>query len=1408
MHIDHYQLSQHGHLTFRSHSFHPFSLLTCLLSLLLWPLKRSAVQRHLIAAIARPCRLCPLLVSVMSQFSSFSRPGSSSSAVRKPYEESKEAVSFAPSSTSTIHNIPAHNPTEPASSHTATMFKQRAIYSQFITTQPQQQPPQSASRSHHYEHKEQYSTDPSYVFSAASFPASVHPSPPLPLSLFHGHKLPSLPPLPQHSAAPTRLQPTVIVPFEHQSANLPPRRIAIERKKRQYAAQSLSALLAVYGINYSQYSPQHDHESGLPSYLLLQLFDDVEYETYTPEQWLQYGPIEGRSLRLDASGHGDYVPCTVLEYGSARDEWRVQFDDSGVSSWTCRLHLYMAVEDPQLYVARVANAHKQRRGAEAALRCALYVDCMPIDDLSGMDAEQVNRILFLSLNTKKMRVNNNDTTQLINEIQLDYSRTINALIYNAHQPTNATKALTTAGSAVSCPDYATVRIPAHDFASHFTSFCFHSFMTKPEAIVSLIRVNAECQKLNKTPLLLAGYSKPVRVDEFSGSQHATISGLQSYLHDKLLVNVTAAIRQGLKDVDKGWLNLHEKSRELYDFSKLKRLMTRINFMIGDAVRACALQAMTDYVALIERTCQYEVAVQGLKDAQLTLRGSAEAGGGSGGGASGGGGEAPSSGQPLFSVDLLFKDGCIQYSSAATALATTPLDVFDAAFAALSRLPQIESSCLPQLFPANNVTHLAAVQREEPIVDQHAQRLTQLLQTAIQPLTAYLSLYDTYLPFLQLNLDDWIKELQRSGADTLDQLRRLIAQHVDERSAAEAAIPKQLSLGLALVNCDDVRRKLNNKHTEAVTKLLDAMQRNTQTRCEDITRHVKKVETDIKRTPIDIVELTRLREYLVGVPSLVNVVRSNVWNDVMPWFDMLDTFSCRMAKHLYKLKYTLIGYPKALMEMLQAREAQLANDTTLFLQEMRSQQDELINDINECEKQINHLSHLHDFEHMDRVNDKCEKIAAQLIAIQQRANQFNSNELLFPSTSSTDYTIVHTLQQRFDDYYRLFTTAYQWTSSVKTWRYGAFVELDGGRIVSEVERHAATMAAVLQSRTIVDNAAHQTLAVSIEKEIGAFKLVLPLVVALRNAGMKERHWQQLSAELPFNFSVMMRDTNAAAAAAGAGAGETAGGVGGDDGQPSSGLTLQRLCDEYGLHKNVELIQRVSSVASEEFAIESSLQRMDDEWKARDFTVTPFEHSGSFVVQATDDIRQLLATHIDTTRAMLDSSYKQPFEERLTRWLGKLTTVSGVIDEWLAVQARWTVLQAVFASADVCKALVGETKRFMAVNKSWRLMMAHVHATPDVLSFADNAALLAKFRDNNATLTSLLHELHQQAAGNEQLRALLPAPEQQAAEAEAEAEVAPEAEVEAKAEAEAEVQQPQAEPAAAETETEQPAAQQEQ
>ena len=901
----------------------------------------------------------------MSLFSSFSRPGSAGRESRKMVEESKESVTF---------------PTHPVISNTGQLFQQRAIYSELLIK------------------SQQSLSTPTYTPSPrpaipSSTPVTLtsHPSPPA--AAFKGDglpPLPSLPPAPAPHLLPSTLQPKVAVPHHHSDPHQPPRRIAIERKKRLYASLSLSALLLPHHIDYSAHSPQHDHLSGLPSYLSLHLFDSDDFESYPPALWLQHGPVPGQALRLDGEGHGDYAACLIHGFHSARSLWEVEYSDTGMRGQLPRLHVHFAPEDPALYASRVVHAHTQRRAAEATLRASLSIDCMPIDDLTSMDSEQINRILFLTLNTKHSKLHTSDTSTLINELHLDYARTLNSITFNSHQP------LLTPTPQPSTPS-ATVRIPPHDFAGHFTGFCFHSFLCKAEAISALMRVQAECLKVRGQSLFVVGYAKSVRVEEFVSGQHSAIHSLSSSLHDKLLTNVTTAIKQSLKDVEKGWLNLHERSRDIYEYSKLNKFMTRVNFAIGDCVRSAVHTSVDAYTRMIERTCQYDVQVVGMKDVTLTPKADLTT-------------PAATDSLPLFTVDLLFKDLILQYSTAPSVLASCALDVFDAAFASLSRLPQVESSCLPQLFPINNVSYLAAVQREEPDIERLHQRLKGLLEAAAQPLQAYLALYEVHLPFLLLNIDDHIKDLQRTGQDSLESIKQSVQTFTDRRAEVELAIPKQVNLGLTLVNCEDVRRKVLNKYTEMTTKLLELLQRIARSRCEEVTKAVKKVEVDVKRTPIDIVELTKLREFLLTVPSTINAFKANIYNEVMASFDLLDHFHCKVPKELLKLKWTVYAYPKSLQEMMAQREGQLQADSSLFLQEMRGQQEELNGEINDVEKKHQRpQSHLHDFEALDKVNEKCEATHAAITShSSRRPDSTTPMNCCSPATSITDYAIVSTL----------------------------------------------------------------------------------------------------------------------------------------------------------------------------------------------------------------------------------------------------------------------------------------------------------------------------------------------------------------------------------------------------------------
>ena len=86
--------------------------------------------------------------------------------------------------------------------------------------------------------------------------------------------------------------------------------------------------------------------------------------------------------------------------------------------------------------------------------------------------------------------------------------------------------------------------------------------------------------------------------------------------------------------------------------------------------------------------------------------------------------------------------------------------------------------------------------------------------------------------------------------------------------------------------------------------------------------------------------------------------------------------------------------------------------------------------------------------------------------------------------------------------------------------------------------------------------------------------------------------------------------------------------------------------------------------------------------------------------------LLDEHRVVTQAMGFSAYKAHFEADISDWDSKLSIVSEILEQWVAVQRNWMYLQPIFDSADINRQLPGEGKKFSNVNKQWRSTMTQV------------------------------------------------------------------------------------------------------
>lgn len=104
--------------------------------------------------------------------------------------------------------------------------------------------------------------------------------------------------------------------------------------------------------------------------------------------------------------------------------------------------------------------------------------------------------------------------------------------------------------------------------------------------------------------------------------------------------------------------------------------------------------------------------------------------------------------------------------------------------------------------------------------------------------------------------------------------------------------------------------------------------------------------------------------------------------------------------------------------------------------------------------------------------------------------------------------------------------------------------------------------------------------------------LPVVNALRNKGMRDRHWGALSAELKFDL------------------------------RPDERFTLRDATEGLRLHepKTLERVQKVCERAMKEYAIEKALNDMEKAWEELEFGLFPYRSTGTSVIKISDEVSE--------------------------------------------------------------------------------------------------------------------------------------------------------------------------------------------
>jgi dynein heavy chain, axonemal len=122
---------------------------------------------------------------------------------------------------------------------------------------------------------------------------------------------------------------------------------------------------------------------------------------------------------------------------------------------------------------------------------------------------------------------------------------------------------------------------------------------------------------------------------------------------------------------------------------------------------------------------------------------------------------------------------------------------------------------------------------------------------------------------------------------------------------------------------------------------------------------------------------------------------------------------------------------------------------------------------------------------------------------------NNREALVEYEDIADYSSIQAMQKEFKPYYDLWTVVETWKKSHASWLNDPFDEIDAQQVEDCVDNSAKVMAQVLRYFRDKELPDILKIAEGVRVQVEEFKPQVPVVVALRTEGMKDRHWEMLS-----------------------------------------------------------------------------------------------------------------------------------------------------------------------------------------------------------------------------------------------------------------------------------------------------------
>jgi dynein heavy chain len=1158
------------------------------------------------------------------------------------------------------------------------------------------------------------------------------------------------------------VEPKVVEVYSHRPGDRP-RKVTVERKQKWFESLDIEQLLVERGISFKPSNWNDEHWLQLDDFDNTE-YDIRTPEEWVSQGIQDDGtmlPVRAAGLRLESEAGGAWQDCVVTGLDEDR-RFNVQWvgDESSDTDSLSRLQILFNGEDPELFADRIQFAFESLRRAQSRARLNFFIDNMPIDDIQCLDVDQVSRILDLAKNSPALRDAGIEPAgnDLVREANLDFARTMNKIIF-IHQPVVAPEQTRTGSKdenngwslfdtvdveeleddlenpfSKPVPYYALWPVEEYNFTQTFSSFCFASLYIKSEVVSTLCSVAEECLYLLAQCIYTTRFTKALKLEQFLQLEKTGIIQMAHRVKDNWIVNLQKIVLKNFDQVGKGWFSIHETNLETYRQGKMKKLLAVICFMMEDTMRYFTLDSIAAYCESIEAYCPAEVNVESLLKVTSKFGPSPSAGEAAqapprllhqaavavGEAASRahrrhstdpnteGGEQSLAPRDPmdgLFHLELKASDDKQRfvYSSEGSRAVDVCTEVLEMGLTHLQDMPQLEAHIVPQLF--RTVVHkqvLNTVGINESWVQERKAKLEAMVRRTLPALKEYLELFKPYEELLRMDPAEYVAEKGLLELTT-EETKALVNEHLASEQQVLAEIPECVTVGFFEVSCMEIRKTLASRHKKAADLLLELILSKFRDSTQDICDMFTGVFAQLRKAPKKIEESTELKEYMSNVPTEVKKLEPDI-NKCITAYNILESFGVKMNADDSFQRWRVFQSPKQTFDMMAQVEDDLKQSDSSFASDMAAEQSEFDDNLLDLAGIIETFAQYSDISKVKEIYENVESVNERLKQANAQAKLFNCREVLFGKESS-DYSQLQALQKEWDPFSQLWVTAYHWIDDSEKWMNGPFGEIDSKHCEASVFNGTKTLFKVVKAfEKREDSGKVLDIAKDIKEKIDEFQPYVPIVTGLRNAGMRDRHWETITNMVGSEVKPDMED-----------------------------FTLNNFVNNLNMLPHAQEIQDIGDRSGKELSIEKQLRSMKAAWEDVKFDCSePYRTTETYILKGADDVMALLDEQIVMSQAMQFSPFNKPFKEDIDEWAAKLLYVSECLDAWLKVQRAWMYLQPIFDSPDIMKQLPTEGKKFKLVDGKWRQVMGKLHNNGHALNACSQEGLLDTWTNANNDL----------------------------------------------------------------------------